>query len=215
MIKAVIFDMDGLMFDTESAYSVVQGAMSKKRGKTFTNEIKRTLMGKRAVEVMELLNKFWGKNEKIEDLLLEQDEELTRAYKNSVGKLEGLDDIIEFLDQNNIRKCIGTSSRRFLVDVLLKKYDLVGAFEFVVSGDIVAKGKPDPEIYDRCIAQLDILATECIVLEDSLNGVKAAISAGCYTCAIPSEYTQNEDFSVSTVVCESLRDPIIKNFILK
>ena len=60
--------MDGLMFDTESAYSVVQGAMSKRRDNIFTNEVKMTLMGKRASEVMKLLNELWGKNEKIEAL---------------------------------------------------------------------------------------------------------------------------------------------------
>ena len=133
MIKAIIFDMDGLMFDTESVYSVVHGSMSEKRGKVFTNEIKRKLMGKRAEEAMESQNNFWGKNEKVEDLLKEQDEELVRIYKNSVEKLEGLDNLVDFLNKNNIRKCIGTSSRRFLVDVLLEKHKLTNTFEFIVS----------------------------------------------------------------------------------
>ena len=214
MIKAVIFDMDGLMFDTESAYSVVQGAMSKRRDNIFTNEVKMTLMGKRASEAMKLLNELWGKNEKIEDLLMEQDEELVRIYKNSVEKLDGLNDLIKFLDQNNIRKCIGTSSRRFLVDVLLQKHGLTNAFEFIISGDMVAKGKPDPEIYNRCVAQLGVSALDCLVFEDSLNGIKAGIAAGCKACAIPSEYTKQEDFSMATLVCESLGDQSIKDYIL-
>jgi len=214
MIKAAIFDMDGLMFDTESAYSVVQGAMSKRRDNIFTNEVKMTLMGKRASEVMKLLNELWGKNEKIEDLLMEQDEELVRVYKNSVEKLDGLNDLIKFLDQNNIRKCIGTSSRRFLVDVLLQKHGLTNDFEFIISGDMVAKGKPDPEIYNRCVAQLGVLAVQCLVLEDSLNGIKAGIASGCKTCAIPSQYTQQEDFSIATLVCKSLGDQDIKDFII-
>ncbi len=206
--------MDGLMFDTESAYSVVQGAMSERRGKMFTNEIKRTLMGKMAHEVMGLLNVFWGKNEAIGDLLKEQDEELVKVYKNSVEKLTGLDNLIDFLNQNNIRKCIGTSSRRFLVDVLFKKHNLANTFEFVVSGDMVTKGKPDPEIYNQCVARLDMPARECLVLEDSLNGIKAGALAGCNTCAIPSEYTRGEDFSIATFVCGSLNDQAIKDFIL-
>ena len=215
MIKAVIFDMDGLMFGTESAYSVVQTSMSEKRGKVFTNDIKRILMGKKADDVMKLMNDFWGKNEKVEDLLKEQGSELVCIYKDSVEKMKGLDDLITFLNQNNIRKCIGTSSRRFLVDVLLQKYGLENAFEFIVSGDMVEKGKPDPEIYNKCIENLGVSPSECLVLEDSLNGIKAGVAAGCNTCAIPSEYTKDEDFSAATMVCDSLGDQTIKDFIIK
>lgn len=207
--------MDGLMFDTETAYSVVQGAMSERRGKVFTNEVKRTLMGKRADEVMKLLNIFWGNNETIEDLLKEQDTELVRVYKSSVGKLEGLDALIQFLDQNNIRKCIGTSSRRFLVDVLLQKNGLTDAFEFIVSGELIEKGKPDPEIYNKCVTQLGLSSSKCLVLEDSLNGIKAGIAAGCYVCAVPSKYTYEEDLSKATFIAKSLDDSKIRDFIMK
>jgi len=213
-IKAVLFDMDGLMFDTESAYSVVQNSMSERRGKVFTNEVKMTLMGKRANEVMELLNDFWGRNERIEDLLKEQDEELVRLYENSVEKMEGLDEIIAFLDKNKIRKCIGTSSRKFLADILLKKHGLSDAFEFVVSGDMVERGKPHPEIYNLCVSRLGAPASECLVLEDSLNGVKSAAAAGCPACAIPSEHTRGEDFSMATLVAGSLKDQAVRDFIL-
>lgn len=213
MIKALIFDMDGLMFDTESAYSVVQEKMSLKRGKIFNLEIKATLMGKRALEVMELLNNWWGKGESLEDLLQEQDKELTELYKTSVKKLEGLDGLIQFLNTHNIRKCIGTSSRRFLVDILLERYGLENEFEFIVSGDMVKKGKPDPEIYNKCLEQLGLKGESCLILEDSLNGVKAGVAAGCDTCAIPSEYTRHEDFSLANLIGTSLADPALKAYI--
>lgn len=214
MIKAAIFDMDGLMFDTESAYSVVHGAMSKKRGKEFTLELKNSFMGKRASEVVEALNIYWGKNENIEDLFKEQDIELVRIYTQSVEKLKGLDSLLAFLNEHSIRRCIGTSSRRFLVDVLLKKFNLEGEFEFVVSGDVVERGKPDPEIYLKCIAQLGVSPEECLVFEDSLNGVKAGVSAGCRVCAIPSEYTRHEDFSQASILAPSLDDDIIQEYLL-
>lgn len=62
---------------------------------------------------------------------------------------------------------------------------------------------------------LSVSAFECLVLEDSLNGIKSGIAAGCNTCAIPSEYTQNEDFSTANLVCKTLKDQVIKDFILK
>lgn len=213
-ISAVIFDMDGLMFDTESAYSVVHGEMSQKRDKIFTNEVKMKLMGKRANEVMSILNDFWGKEEDVEDLLREQDLALVDYYKTSVEKLSGLNNLLNFLNKNDIRKCIGTSSRRFLVDVLLHKFNLENEFEFVVSGDMVENGKPDPEIYDRCLSQLNLEGTKCLVLEDSLNGIRSGVSAGCFTCAIPSKYTKDEDFSQATIIAKSLDDKIILDFLL-
>jgi beta-phosphoglucomutase-like phosphatase (HAD superfamily) len=97
--------------------------------------------------------------------------------------------------------------------VLLKKHHLDGVFEFVVSGDMVQKGKPDPEIYTKCISLLGVLASECLVLEDSLNGVKAGKAAGCFVCSIPSEYTKDEDFSIASLKAVSLADKSIQNFI--
>jgi putative hydrolase of the HAD superfamily len=64
------------------------------------------------------------------------------------------------------------------------------------------------------VAQLGIPASECLVLEDSLNGIKAGQAVGCYTCAIPSDYTRSEDFSIATLICNSLNDEAIKNFII-
>ncbi len=215
MIKAVLFDMDGLMFDTESAYTLVQENMSTRRGKTFTMDVKTPLMGKRAGDVMSLLNEYWGRNEDIDTLLKEQDSELIELYKLHVEKMSGLDDILSFLNKNNIRKCIGTSSRRFLVDLLLKKHSLENEFEFIISGDVVQHGKPHPEIYTKCLESLELQGSECLVLEDSLNGIKAGNAAGCKTCALPSLFTSHEDFSVATLSANTLSDQIIKKFILQ
>ena len=213
MIKAIIFDMDGLMFDTESAYSVVHEKMFSKRGKVFTLDTKARFMGKRSHEVLKSVREIFNTQESVEVLLKEQDDELVGIYTTSVEKLTGLDTLLTFLNEKNIRKCIGTSSRKFLVDILLKKHRLEHEFEFVVSGDMVQKGKPDPEIYTKCLQQLGLNGADCLVLEDSLNGIKAGISADCKTCAIPSIFTKHEDFSIADIVAQKLDDPRIKDFI--
>ena len=211
--KAIIFDMDGLLFDTESAYSVVQTAMAEKRHKPFTIKLKNSLMGKVAKEVILILIGHWGTNEDADTILKEQDDALIKLYKESVQKLEGFDELFSFINKNNIRICIGTSSRAFLVDVLLNKFNLTDTFEFVISGDMITKGKPDPEIYTTCVTKLNLQPNECIVIEDSLNGIKAGTSAGCITCAIPSIYTKDEDFSLATLICTSLNDPMLLKYL--
>lgn len=213
MIKAVIFDMDGLMFDTESIYSVIQETMASRRGKVFDLEFKRTLMGKRTPDVMEALNEYWGLNENVDELLKELDIELITTYEKSAVKMPGLDELLSFLADMNIRTCIGTSSRKFLVDILLTKHSLTDRFEFIVSGDMVENGKPSPDIYLKCLEQLELTGPECLVLEDSLNGIKAGKGAGCITCAIPSVFTEGEDFSVADLVVSDLNAEEIKFYL--
>ncbi len=210
MINAIIFDMDGLMFDTERVYSLVHSAMWARRGKEFTREVKMSLMGKKAEEVIRITLEYWKTNEEIPDVLKEQDLELVKIYRESVEMMPGLEALLSFLREKNIRTCIGTSSRRFLVDILLEKHNLTNLFEFVISGDVVTKGKPDPEIYNKCVKKLGVRPAECLVLEDSLNGILAGRSAGCMTCAIPSEYTKHEDFSIADLSFNSLSGVLLK-----
>jgi beta-phosphoglucomutase-like phosphatase (HAD superfamily) len=87
-------------------------------------------------------------------------------------------------------------------------------FESIVSGDMVSKGKPDPEIYLKCLSNLALIGDSVLVLEDAISGVKAAVSAGCSVCAIPSQYTVDEDFSLATLRVDSLEDPRLFQFIL-
>jgi len=214
MIKAALFDMDGLMFDTEPAYTIVHAAMWNRRGKKFTPEIKTSLMGKRAEEVMRtILSEHWKTDEKIEDLLKEQDDELSKIFRESVAKMPGLDVCLSLFDQKNIRTCIGTSSRKFLADILLEYHDLSDKFEFIVSGEMVARGKPDPEVYLTCADRLGLRPEECLVLEDSPNGIRAGHAAGCFTCAIPSEYAKGGDFSAADIICKTLADTKLRNII--
>ncbi len=163
---------------------------------------------------MEMIGVVLGTEEKTEKLLEEQDRELVDLYEKSVTKLRGLSGLLVFLEKNSVRRCIGTSSRKLLVDILLRRHNLQKNFEFVVSGDMVREGKPNPEIYNLCVSKLGVLPAECLVLEDSLNGIKAGRAAGCFTCAVPSEFTKREDFSSANLVCESLADPKIEGFIL-
>ncbi len=212
--KAVIFDMDGLMFDTESQYFEIHSEMSRMRGKIFTPEVQATVMGKRAIEVMSGLNVFWGRGEEVGDLLVEQDAMLVRAYEERVDVMPGLHELLHRLKLGNTRLAIGTSSRGFLVDILLTKHNISSMFEVVVTGGMVARGKPDPEIYTLCMSRLGLDPKDCAVLEDSVNGVLAGVASGAVTIAIPSELTKSGDFFAAHYVVSSLEDPELHKALL-
>ncbi len=213
-MQAIIFDMDGLMFDTETMYSRVFEEIAREKGKQLTLDLKTKCMGKRALEGAKIISEEWEGCITPEELLAQQDALLVYLYETEAEKLPGLDELLSFLKDNNIRMCIGTSSRMFLVDILLDRFNLRDSFEFVVSGDMVEKGKPAPDIYTLCLEKLSLSGEECLVLEDSHNGMVAGKAAGCMVCAVPSEYTKHQDFSGADLIVDSLGDIRLQNFIL-
>jgi HAD superfamily hydrolase (TIGR01509 family) len=204
--KAVIFDMDGLMFDTESLFSVAQSAIAKKRGKEFTLEIKAKMMGQRPLHAVEIMLNELGIKEDAQKVFEEQAEMYVKLLRDRSEPMPGLFELLEFIEKANIRKCIATSSLREWADILLARFKISERFEFLVTGDQVARGKPDPEMYLKAVEKLGLLAPQCLVLEDSSNGIRAAKSAGCFAVAVPSEFTKDQDLSMADMMVKSLDD---------
>lgn len=193
-MKAILFDMDGLMVDTERLYIETESAIAQSYGKRLTEETIWKMMGKKAVEAMEIY---------IHDLKLElpvgemigiRDNLLEEKLRNELAPMPGLFEILE-----EYRRClqlaIATGSPRKFLDIVLDKLKIGDYFQALQTADEIVNGKPDPEIYLKTIEKLGIPPEECIVLEDSQNGALAGKRAGCYTIAIPSIYTCKQDFS--------------------
>lgn len=205
-ISAVIFDMDGLMFDTESLFSIVQNKIAKRRGKEFTLEIKGKMMGQKALHAIEIMLRELGIEEDPTKVFQEQNKEYLELLRNQSQPMPGLIELLNFLEENQIRKCIATSSMREWVNILMTRFHLGPRFEFIITGEDVTLGKPNPEMYLKAVDQLNILASNCLVLEDSSNGVRAGKSAGCFTVAVPTDLTRNQDFSMADLIVRKLND---------
>lgn len=215
MIKAVIFDMDGLMFDTESLFSEVQDKIAGKRGKKFTNGIKHKMMGQKAIDAISIMLSELKINENPEDVFKEQNEDYLELLKTKAEPMPGLFDLLDYLEKNNIRKAVATSSLKEWVDILFNRFNLYKRFEAVVTGDMVKKGKPDPEIYQKAVKLLNLEPSECVIIEDGLNGIRSGKSTGCLAIAVPSYFTKGQDFSEADVVVDGLEDKRLYNFIMK
>lgn len=213
MINAVLFDMDGLLFDTETIYQQVQEEMSAKRGFTLDKDFKKTLVGGSSRRVMNALKAYWNSDDDVEDLLREEEVAMCAHYEGYVAKMRGVDELLRYLNEKGIRKCLGTSTFSTMVNTLVDKHNLRNEFEFIVTGDMVTALKPSPDIYLKCTELLGLDPSRCLVLEDSFPGMSAGVAAGCRTCAVPNVFTMEADFSRADLIVDSLAAPDLYRFI--
>ncbi len=208
--KAVIFDMDGLMFNTERIIKRFWKDACQQIGintteKTFYKVIGLNKEDGRKILENELGSKFnYDKVRKIRDKLY-----FDYIEKNGTPIKEGLLDLVEFLEKNNIPKAIASSSSRETVEYLLKNAGLLNNFHIIVAGDEIKRGKPNPDIFLKASDKLKLGPKECLILEDSNAGIKAASNAGIDVIMIPDILEPTEESkNIYLKRCNSLLDVI-------
>ncbi len=226
MIKALIFDCDGVLVDTErDAHRVgfnrafAEFGIDAEWSVELYERLLLTAGGKERMTVY--FNEFGWPEDQVarfggqQELILALHKEKTRITSEIVTELPVRPGVLRIIDEARaagVRLGVCTTSNAKFIDAVL---DLFGAerkaaFEFVHAGDVVAKKKPDPEIYNLALETLGLPASDCVVVEDSRNGLLAATGAGIPTLITTSTYTKEEDFSeAARVVPELGDDPII------
>lgn len=207
-LRTVIFDMDGLMFDTERLHFMGWQLAGKDWGIDVKEETFVKTLGKSIPAVGEVFCEAFGKDfdyvafrklrvKKVDDYL----------QTHPVPKKEGLDVLLDFLDQRGIQKALATSTKESEALDVLKKAGVYDRFAVRVYGDMVERGKPNPDIFLLAAKQAGSLPEECLVLEDSPSGVAAAKAAGMRCIMVPDMMAAGESERESTVaVCRSLLD---------
>lgn len=211
--RAVLFDMDGLMFDTEPLFFRAEDEVAKKYGTTFTRDIQVKMMGQKGVHAIETMCKELGINEDPEKVLAERDEKYVALLTTASEPMPGLVDFLDFLDARGIQRAIATSSPRAWVDILLARAGITERFPHIVTGSDVHIGKPHPEIYIKAAECVATPPHACIVLEDAVNGIRAGKAAGCTVVAIPDPHTAHQDFSEADYVLQSLEDKRLRDIL--
>ena len=205
--RAVVFDMDGLMFNTEDVYSEVGSRLLRRRGHEFTPELKHRMMGLTPHASFEIMIASCSLADTWEALAAESNRIFLEILDGRLQPMPGLMALLDALERAGIPKAIGTSSCRELLEACLKPFDLAGRFQFILTAEDVSQGKPHPEIYLTAARRFGIAPAEMMVLEDSANGCRAAAAAGAFTVAVPGEHSQEHDFSPASLQVESLADP--------
>ena len=194
-ITTAIFDMDELMLDSAYWHNAVFEAVMKKYGRSFrgpnsplTNEREVGLFGLSILDVFKLLVQWYDLEGKAKpEKMAQQFADLIVPFfeKSDIRPMAGLLPLIKDFQKHRFRFGLASSARKSKIDVVLKKFRLVDVFKYIVSGeDEIRHGKPAPKIFLKAAEKIGSKPSECIVLEDAKNGVKAAKAAGMYCIGV-------------------------------
>ena len=177
--KAVIFDMDGVIFDTEKVYLDIWTEVFENYGYKMTKELYVTVMGTGRKNVIKTFLENFGDDLPIEKMYEEKDNQLFYRIENQgIPLKEGVKELFSMLKEKNYKIALATSAKRERVEKQIKDKWLKESFDAIVCGDDVEKGKPSPDIFLKAAKKIDVEPENCFVVEDSPAGIKAAFSGG-------------------------------------
>lgn len=199
MIKAVIFDMDGLMIDSERVtFEGYQHIMSK-MGKTITEDFYITLLGKPIKGIFQRFYDVYGNDFPIESVITDVHRYMAERFETEGVPLKtGLVELLKYCREKGYRTIVATSSNRNRVDTILKSADIEQYFDDSICGDEVTKGKPDPEVFLKSCMKLGVNTDEAVVLEDSEAGIQASYAAGIKVICVPDMKQPEPEYAQKT-----------------
>ena len=191
MKQGAIFDMDGLLFDTERMYRDSWKQSAQQFGLVHNPDFPRAVCGSSGAHMREIILQYYPQVDAkafADDCILRVEREL----ETHVPEKTGVRDILQYFKQHGVRVAVASSSKRATVLHNLKQADILSYFDAVVSGDQVTHGKPAPDIVLLAAQQIGCEPENCYVFEDGTNGVRAGAAAGCTTIMIPDLTPPNE-----------------------
>lgn len=199
MLKAVIFDMDGLMLDSERETFIAFQEILIKYNETMDLDFYKTMLGKPERDNIPRLQKKYPTID-IEHLIKETYLHLEQKFSDECIPLKkGLIDLLEFLKDHNIKTMIATSSLRVRLNRIIKQAKIEKYFNDTISGDEVKYGKPNPEIFVTACNRLNVDIKEAIVLEDSMAGICAASDGGIPVICVPDLMQPTKEYRERTL----------------
>ena len=193
MIEAVVFDLDGLIVDSEHVWDEVRQRLAEERGGRWHDQASRDMMGMSSIEWSRYMHDVIGLAEPPEEINAEVVRRLVAVYREELPLLDGAVEAVEALAA---RWPLGlaSSSNRELIDLVLRVSGLERWFAATVSSEEVPRGKPAPDVYLEAARRLGVSAERCAAVEDSENGIRSAKAAGMRVVAVPNpRYPPAED----------------------
>lgn len=210
MIKAIIFDMDGLMINSERVTYECYVKVLEKMNLTMSEDFYKRLLGKTLSSAYQIMFDEYGKDFPMDDVLKDVHQLMNDIFeKDGVPLKDGLIELLTYLKENNYLTIVATSSTRNRVEHLLGMADILKYYNDSICGDEVTHGKPNPEVFLRACEKIGVEPSQALVLEDSEAGIQAAHSAQIPVICIPDmKYPEPKYAQMTTEIFNSLHDVI-------
>ncbi|WYP26632.1 HAD family phosphatase [Alkalihalobacillus sp. FSL W8-0930] len=204
-MKAFIFDMDGVIVNSEPHHVEVEIATAKRYGATITEDDLAEYTGMVSEDMWGRVKEKHGLTGEIKDILTHaHTEKLKRLKESDLTPIEGIPGLMQKLSERNIPMAVASSSPREYIEAVLQKFNIEDHFTSVISGEEVNQGKPAPDIYLETAAVLGIDPKDCVVLEDSHNGARAAKAAGMTCIGYAAPDAGDQDLSITDTVVQAI-----------
>ena len=187
MIEAVVFDLDGVVIDSEQIWDDVREQLVKERGGRWHDRAHADMMGMSSPEWSRYMHEVIGLPETPEEINDEVVRGMLERYRGRLPLIPGAADAVRRLAAE-FRLGVASSSNRPLIETVLERARIADLFEAVVSSEEVAAGKPAPDVYLEAARRLGVDPHRCTAIEDSANGIRAARAAGMRVIAIPNTH---------------------------
>jgi HAD superfamily hydrolase (TIGR01509 family) len=205
MIEAVVFDLDGVLLDTEQLWDEVREELARERGGRWHDRAQADMMGMSSPEWSRYMHETIGLSEPPDEIAAEVVRRMQQRYRSALPLLPGARGAVERVAA---RWPLGlaSSSNRPLIDLALELAGLASFFRVTVSSEEVERGKPAPDVYLEACRRLEVVPVRAAAIEDSRNGIRAAVAAGLRVVAIPNRHfpPDEETLEQAAVVLESL-----------
>jgi HAD superfamily hydrolase (TIGR01509 family) len=216
MLQTVIFDMDGVIVDTEPVHNYAYYQHFKELGIEVSAEMFATFTGNSTKNVFEKIKNHFGIAEDIPTLVEKKRSLFNDAFdtKEDLFLLEGVEELIKQLHQNGIQLILASSSSKVTINRVFNRFKLHTYFSHIVSGEDFPQSKPNPAIFLEAVRLAKSNKENCIVIEDSTNGIKAAYAAGIFCVGYRSVNSKKQDYSLANLVIDRFEE-LYFNTILK
>jgi HAD superfamily hydrolase (TIGR01509 family) len=205
-MRAVIFDLDGVLADSEPLWNEIDAKLLAQYGVIYRGEYHQSVVGVSYRLAVEFYKKAFRLSAPTEEMMRRRGEIAIEFFANRIGLFPSTKETLQELRQMKLHLALATSSVSASARPFLTRHELTAFFDVIVTGDEVGRGKPAPDIYLRAAEKLRIPTEACLVVEDALPGVAAAKAAKMHVVAIPDtrfvdprEYQKEADYVVSSL----------------